>query len=97
MSKQLNIFNDAANTWKKEAAEASARDYNFDTLSGERLGQLYYPAADENGYMEKLGFPGQYPYTRAFMQICIAASCGPCANFPVSAHLRKRMSAIIIY
>jgi len=64
MSKQLNIFNDAANTWKKEAAEASARDYNFDTLSGERLGQLYYPAADENGYMEKLGFPGQYPYTR---------------------------------
>ena len=64
MSKQLNIFNDAANTWKKEVAEASARDYNFDTLSGERLGQLYYPAADENGYMEKLGFPGQYPYTR---------------------------------
>ena len=64
MGKQLNIFNDAANTWKKEAAEASARDYNFDTLSGERLGQLYYPAADENGYMEKLGFPGQYPYTR---------------------------------
>ena len=64
MSKQLNIFNDAANIWKKEAAEASARDYNFDTLSGERLGQLYYPAADENGYMEKLGFPGQYPYTR---------------------------------
>ena len=53
MSKQLNIFNDAANTWKKEAAEASARDYNFDTLSGERLGQLYYPAADENGYIEK--------------------------------------------
>ena len=33
-------------------------------MSGERLGQLYYPAADENGYMEKLGFPGQYPYTR---------------------------------
>ena len=64
MSKQLNIFNDAANTWKKEAAEASARDYYFDTLSGERLGQLYYPAADENGFMEKLGFPGQYPYTR---------------------------------
>ena len=64
MSKQLNIFNDSANTWKKEVAEASARDYNFDTLSGERLGQLYYPAADENGYMEKLGFPGQYPYTR---------------------------------
>jgi methylmalonyl-CoA mutase N-terminal domain/subunit len=64
MSKQLNIFNDAANTWKKEVAEASARNYNFDTLSGERLGQLYYPAADENGYMEKLGFPGQYPYTR---------------------------------
>lgn len=64
MDKQLNIFNDAEKTWKIEAAEASDRDYNFDTLSGEKIEQLYYPETNENGYIEKLGFPGHYPYTR---------------------------------
>jgi len=64
MGKQLDIFNDAEKTWKDEAAEANSRDYNFDTLSGEKVEQLYYPEDNENGYMEKLGFPGQYPYTR---------------------------------
>ena len=64
MGKQLDIFNDAEKTWKDEAAEANSRDYNFDTLSGEKVEQLYYPEDNENDYMEKLGFPGQYPYTR---------------------------------
>ena len=64
MSKQLDLFNDAAIAWKNEAADARVRDYNFDTLSGESLDQLYFPEAGENGYVEKLGFPGQYPYTR---------------------------------
>ena len=64
MGKQLDIFNDAEKTWKDEAAEANSRDYNFDTLSGEKVEQLYYPDDNENDYMEKLGFPGQYPYTR---------------------------------
>jgi methylmalonyl-CoA mutase N-terminal domain/subunit len=64
MSKQLDLFNDTANAWKEEVAAAGSRDYNFDTLSGESLDQLYYPKADENSYMDKLGFPGQFPYTR---------------------------------
>ncbi len=64
MDKQLDIFNDAEKTWKNESAKASTRDYNFDTLSGEKIKQLYYPESNENGYMEKLGFPGQFPYTR---------------------------------
>ena len=64
MGNQLDIFNDAEKTWQNEAAEASARDYNFDTLSGEKVEQLYYPEDNTNGYIEKLGFPGQFPYTR---------------------------------
>lgn len=64
MGNQLDIFNDAEKTWQNEAVEASARDYNFDTLSGEKVEQLYYPEDNTNGYIEKLGFPGQFPYTR---------------------------------
>jgi len=64
MNEQLDLFNNGVNSWQKEASSANVRNYNFDTLSGESLDQLYYPDADENGYMEKLGFPGQYPFTR---------------------------------
>ncbi len=64
MGNQLDIFNDAEKTWQNEAVEASSRDYNFDTLSGEKVEQLYYPEDNTNGYIEKLGFPGQFPYTR---------------------------------
>lgn len=64
MSEQLDLFNNSKEKWKQETASTQLRNYNFDTLSGAPLDQLYYPHADENGYLDKLGFPGQYPYTR---------------------------------
>jgi len=64
MGKQLNIFNDAVKIWQQESSEGNARDYNFDTLSGVSLNPLYYPESGSNSYLDKLGFPGQYPYTR---------------------------------
>lgn len=64
MSEQLNIFKNAKEQWEKEADSTQERDYNFDTLSGEPLDPLYFPESNENGYMEELGFPGQFPFTR---------------------------------
>ena len=64
MGKQIDIFNSAKEQWKKEAVSTQERDYNFDTLSGEKLDHLYYPETNKNGYMNDLGFPGQYPFTR---------------------------------
>ena len=64
MGKQLNIFNDAVKIWQQESSEGNARDYNFDTLSGVSINPLYYPESGSNSYLDKLGFPGQYPYTR---------------------------------
>lgn len=64
MSRQLELFNEAKQRWEKEVQTSVKRDYNFDTLSGESLEPLYYPVKPSDDYLEKLGFPGQFPYTR---------------------------------
>ena len=64
MSRQLELFNEAKKKWNKEVQTSVKRDYNFDTLSGESLEPLYYPVKPSDDYLEKLGFPGQFPYTR---------------------------------
>ena len=64
MSRQLELFNKAKQKWDKEVQTSVKRDYNFDTLSGESLKPLYYPDKPSDDYLEKLGFPGQFPYTR---------------------------------
>ena len=50
--------------WKKNVKETKERKYNFDTVSGKRNELLYYPDELDQEYNQKLGFPGQYPYTR---------------------------------
>ena len=64
MSDQLELFNQAKQQWKEEAKSSATRDYSFETLSGESLESLYYPKNPGNGFLDKLGFPGQFPYTR---------------------------------
>ena len=50
--------------WKEELNNFPERDYNFNSLSGKKLDELYYPDNPDDKYVNKLGFPGQYPYTR---------------------------------
>jgi len=50
--------------WEKDIQSSSDRDYSFDTLSGETVDPLYYPVNPHEDYIEKLGFPGQFPFTR---------------------------------
>lgn len=64
MSKQLELFQKARNHWEAESKVSATRDYSFDTLSGEEVDPLYYPDNPNDDYMDKLGFPGQFPYTR---------------------------------
>ena len=64
MSRQIELFNKAKKKWDKEVQTSVKRNYNFDTLSGESLEPLYYPDKPSDDYLEKLGFPGQFPYTR---------------------------------
>ena len=57
MSKQLK-------KWKVESEKIPTREANFDTISGKKLDLCYFPKNIEQDYVDKLGFPGQYPYTR---------------------------------
>ena len=64
MSEQLTLFQDGLNRWEKATKSMPTRDADFDTLSGEELDLCYFPDSPNGDYMEKIGFPGQFPYTR---------------------------------
>ena len=55
---------DKLNQWKDKVKTSKERNYNFETVSGKNNDLLYYPSEITDNYIEKLGFPGQYPYTR---------------------------------
>ena len=64
MDKQLELFSESHKKWENELDLAVSRSVDFKTLSGESLDTCYFPENPSKDYMEKLGFPGQYPYTR---------------------------------
>ncbi|TET47816.1 methylmalonyl-CoA mutase [candidate division TA06 bacterium] len=49
--------------WKEKADKKSTRDEDFTTVSGQPVDILYLPFS-QDAYAQKLGFPGEYPYTR---------------------------------
>ena len=57
-------FSDSENKWKEDIKNSSKRNYSFKSASGEDVDLLYYPEDNENNYLDKLNFPGQFPYTR---------------------------------
>jgi methylmalonyl-CoA mutase N-terminal domain/subunit len=64
----MSIF-DAKQRWEATTLANSLkkvpeRHPSFETSSGIGLERLYTPAADGDGYLDALGFPGEFPYTR---------------------------------
>lgn len=57
-------FSDSEKKWKEDVTNSSQRNYSFKSASGEDVDLLYYPEDKENNYLDKLNFPGQFPYTR---------------------------------
>ena len=64
MGKRKNSQREELKKWQADVKNSPARDYNFDSISGRSLDLLYSPQKIDDEYIEKLGFPGQYPYTR---------------------------------
>ena len=54
----------AKDRWEEAYSKASERDAEFSTMSGVPIKPLYTPEDVEGDYDEKLGYPGEYPYTR---------------------------------
>ncbi|HSJ25159.1 MAG TPA: methylmalonyl-CoA mutase family protein [Longimicrobiales bacterium] len=53
-------------TWEAAFGRQAAREPSFTTVSGVPVEPLYTPAEQEAGwdYLEKLGLPGEFPFTR---------------------------------
>ena len=64
MDNQLEIFQNSLEKWNKELKSFNNRNADFDTLSGMEQETCYFPSEPGNDYLDKLGFPGQFPYTR---------------------------------
>ncbi len=68
--KKLEAIRKALQAWEKTElaafqAERPERRQSFTTLSGREVNRLYTPAdLDDFDYAERLGYPGQYPFTR---------------------------------
>jgi methylmalonyl-CoA mutase N-terminal domain/subunit len=63
-ARQLS-FDDALRQYEQAAASQPERPVRFMTTSSDPLDRVYTPADfREQDYMKKLGFPGQWPYTR---------------------------------
>ena len=59
------LFEEAKKRWEEAFSASKLRDSDFETMSGIPLEPLYIPDEEPaNDYMEKIGFPGEYPYTR---------------------------------
>ncbi|MBC8193006.1 MAG: methylmalonyl-CoA mutase family protein [FCB group bacterium] len=60
-------YQDSLKRWKQKVAESKEREYDYDTVSGLSNDLLYLPDEENDNldqYMEKVGFPGEYPFTR---------------------------------
>lgn len=60
----LDIKSEALDIWRREMAAARQRDTSLTTISGREIETLYLPDEITEEYETKLGFPGQFPYTR---------------------------------
>ena len=54
----------ARDRWEEAYRRIPERDAEFSTMSGIPIKPLYTPDDVEGSYDEKLGYPGEYPYTR---------------------------------
>jgi methylmalonyl-CoA mutase N-terminal domain/subunit len=54
----------ARDRWEEACSRTPERDAEFSTMSGVPVKPLYTPEDVGGSYEEKLGYPGEYPYTR---------------------------------
>ena len=56
--------NKTLSNWSSSLENSKVRSSNFDTLSGHPLDVCYFPEEFDQNFINDIGAPGQYPYTR---------------------------------
>src|SRR5690625_6084956 len=64
--KEIEELKERLAQWESAYEATPTRDANFTTVSGVPVDPLYTPLDRPEGdhYLEKIGFPGEFPYTR---------------------------------
>ena len=60
----LDTEKSSRDRWEEAYAERGERDEELSTMSGIPIKPLYTPEDVEGDFEEKIGYPGEYPYTR---------------------------------
>ncbi|MDQ4062644.1 MAG: methylmalonyl-CoA mutase family protein [Actinomycetota bacterium] len=60
----MDTKKNARDRWEEAYAKKEERDIEFSTMSGVPIKPLYTPEDVEGDFEEKIGYPGEYPYTR---------------------------------
>jgi methylmalonyl-CoA mutase, N-terminal domain len=60
----LDTKKTAKDRWEEAYSKTDERDVEFSTMSGVPIKPLYTPDDVEGDFEEKIGYPGEYPYTR---------------------------------
>jgi methylmalonyl-CoA mutase, N-terminal domain len=62
--RELEELRDQLAAWQRAFATVPKRAATFDTISGDPVKPLYTPLDVDGAYTERLGFPGEFPFTR---------------------------------
>ncbi len=73
----LDTKKTAKDRWEEAYNEKDERDVEFSTMSGVPVKPLYTPDDVEGSFEEKIGYPGEYPYTRGVYPNMYRGGCGP--------------------
>ena len=61
---QSAYYNWETNVYSKSVSKAPEREKEFTTASFTKVAPLYYPEKADENYIEDIGFPGEFPFTR---------------------------------
>lgn len=80
--------------WQARYDAARKRDADFTTLSGQQVDPVYGPRkGTETPGFERIGWPGEFPFTRGLYPPATAAAPGPSGSSPASATRCRPTSA----
>jgi methylmalonyl-CoA mutase N-terminal domain/subunit len=79
--------------WQQRYDASRRREADFTTLSGTEVAPVYGPPEGyDDPRMERIGWPGEFPFTRGLYATATAAGPGRSASSPASGTPSRPMS-----
>lgn len=94
MGMDADAIEEGRRRWQARYDKARKREADFTTLSGDAVDPVYGPRpGDSYEGFERIGWPGEYPYTRGLHATGYAGGPGRSGSSPASATPSRPTSA----